>query len=231
MSDRDQILQWLHYAAHDVANPITALRLLAELASSAAEGEVRTDLEDILEEADLATVLLDSMGRVSESLQTTEETLQTWFDIELVGVVRQAIGRPAFQRRVHLEERVEGPVLIFGDAKLLLTAFHDVFANARRLCSGAPVQVVVSKGEGFWVCVHHPGPGIAAQLRGQAERFEGVLGLRDEHVPVAAGGLVHAASVFAGHGAQMTWEDAPDRGGMDLKICFPDTTAVWGEAS
>lgn len=230
MSDRDDILQWLHYAAHDVANPITALRLLAELASGEAEGSVRTDLEDILEEADLATVLLDSMGRVSESLQTHDETLQTWFDIELVGVVRQAVGRPAFRRRVHLDERVEGPVLVFGDAKLLLTAFHDVFANARRLSSGAPVQVVISKEEGFWISVHHPGPGIAAKLQGQSERFAGVLGLRDAHVPVAAGGLVHAASVFAGHGAQMTWEDCQDRGGMDLKICFPDTTAVWGQS-
>ena len=56
-------------------------------------------------------------------------------------------------------------------------------------------------------------------------------GLRDAHVPVAAGGLVHAATVFAGHGAEVNWEDCRNRGGMDLKICFPDTTAVWGQAS
>jgi signal transduction histidine kinase len=228
VSDRDPVLRWLHYAAHDVANPITALRLLAELASADAEGSVKTDLEDILEEADLATVLLDSMGRVSESLQTTEDPMQTWFDMELVGVLRQAIARPAFQRRMHLEEQVDGSVMVFGDAKLLLTAFHDVFANARRLCSGRAIRVVVSEDDGFWVCVQHPGPGIASQLQDESKNFSGVLKLRDAHVPISAGGLVHAASVFARHGAEMSWVDVDGDVGMELRICFPDTTVVWG---
>ena len=228
MSDRDQVLQWLHYAAHDVANPITALRLLAELASGDAQGSVKTDLEDILEEADLATVLLDSMGRVSESLQASEDPMQTWFDIELVTVLRQAMDRPAFRRRMNLDEQVDGSVMVFGDAKLLLTAFHDVFANARRLCSGRAIRVVVSEDDGFWVCVHHPGPGIAPKLQHSTKNFAGILKLRDAHVPISAGGLVHAASVFARHGAEMSWVDAQGGGGMELRICFPDTTVVWG---
>jgi hypothetical protein len=87
---------------------------------------------------------------------------------------------------------------------------------------------VVSEDDGFWVCVQHPGPGIASQLQDESKNFSGVLKLRDAHVPISAGGLVHAASVFARHGAEMSWVDVDGDVGMELRICFPDTTVVWG---
>ena len=71
MGDQDTMLRWLGYASHDVANPVTALRLLAELALGAVSG-VREDLEDIMAEVDYATVLLDSMGRVAARLRGQE---------------------------------------------------------------------------------------------------------------------------------------------------------------
>ena len=74
MGEQDTLLRWLGYASHDVANPVTALRLLAELALGGAEGTVKEDLEDIMAEADYETVLLDSMGRVASRLRGKKRT-------------------------------------------------------------------------------------------------------------------------------------------------------------
>jgi len=221
MGDQDTMLRWLGYASHDVANPVTALRLLAELALGVAEGSVREDLEDIMSEADYATVLLDSMGRVASRLRGQEFEHQTWFEVDLLEVLTRASGRPAFCKVVcfEVEEGLDSAVIL-GDDRRLREAFHDVFANARRLGSGraVPVRIVERQG-GFEVTVDHPAPGLTAeQCEGLLETAT-VLDLRDDSVPVAAGGWVNAAEAFAAHDGALTFEELPT-GELRLRVQF-----------
>jgi light-regulated signal transduction histidine kinase (bacteriophytochrome) len=209
MAEQDTMLRWLGYASHDVANPVTALRLLAELALGAAEGSVREDLEDIMAEADYATVLLDSMGRVATRMREQDPEHPTWFEVDLLEVLRRASGRPAFRDVVTLEV-ADGlnSAVILGDDRNLEEAFHDVYANARRLGSGRSIHVRLEENEGaFEVTVDHPAPGLTAEQCEWLLATDTVLALRDDNVPVAAGGWVNAAEVFAMHDGTLRFEE------------------------
>lgn len=219
MGDQDTMLRWLGYASHDVANPVTALRLLAELALGAAEGGVREDLEDIMAEADYATVLLDSMGRVAARLRGQEADQPTWFEMDLLDVVRRAATRPAFRNVIQLEiEEGLSSAVVLGDDRLLQEAFHDIFANARRLGSGRPVPVLIGAVDGsFEVRVEHPAPGLTVDQCRQLLETSSVLDLRDSNVPVAAGGWVNASEAVTLHGGELTFEELPS-GALCLRV-------------
>ena len=221
MAERDTVLRWLGYASHDVANPVTSLRLLAELALGSAEGSIKEDLEDIMVEADFATVLLDSMGRVSSRLRDQDHDLPTWFEVDLLHLVQRAASRPAFRRVVQLEiEPGMTEALLLGDSKRLEEVFHDVFANARRLGSGRAIKVQMGKSDGrFEVLVDHAPPGLTTEQCEQLVCTETVLDLRDQSIPVAAGGWVHAASVIEMHDGEMRFETLAS-GALRLRIAF-----------
>ena len=64
-----------------------------------------------------------------------------------------------------------------------------MFANARRLGSGRMVDVQIARNNmAFVVRVEHPAPGLTAAQCEQLMETASVLDLRDDNVPVAAGG-------------------------------------------
>lgn len=209
----------LRLLAHDLNNPLTAIRILAEmLRDEVSDNEMRQDIIDILEAADLAGALMDGLSSLVRLEGRDEE--YTWFPIDLVEVLRQAVDRPALRRHVRFELPRE--IQMGGDRMALQRCFTDVLVNARRLVDiRVPVPVAAwEEGPDVVVCVKHPGQGIPQGLRPRLLELYGAVELRQNRIPVAAAGLVYARSVVEVHGGTLTLSDALE-GGMDLTIRLP----------
>jgi two-component system sensor histidine kinase KdpD len=230
MSDPDEIVRvgrtadelradCLRLLAHDLNNPLTAIRILAEmLRDELPNPEMRQDIIDILEAADLAGALMDGLSSLVR-LEGREEEY-TWFPIDMVDVLRLAVDRPALRRHVRLETPRE--IQMGGDRMALQRCFTDILVNARRLVDGRlPIPVEATEGASDVVVrVHHAGPGIPEGLRPRLLEMYGAVELRQNRIPVAAAGLVYARSVIEVHGGTLAFEDG-DRGGMDLVVRLP----------
>lgn len=208
----------LRLVAHDLNNPLTVIRVLAEmLRDEMTDQEMRQDVIDMLEAADFAGALLEGMSALVR-IDIREDDC-TWFPIDLVEVLRETIDRPALRRHV----RLEGPreLQIGGDRTALIGAFTDILVNARRLADiRSAVEVKVSDGPLVEIRVRHPGPAIPAGLREPMfERF-GAVEVRQNSIPVSAVGLLYASKVVRSHGGQIGFEDAPN-GDMDLVVRLP----------
>jgi signal transduction histidine kinase len=196
----------LRLIAHDINNPLTAIRILAEmLRDEVGSTEMRQDMVDILEAADLASALMDGMSGMVRLEQQDEE--YSWFSIDLVELVRGAVDRPALRR--HLKLELPRELQMSGDRGALGRALTDVFVNARRLSEG---QIVVSlREDGAWaeLRVFHPGPGIPPAARDRLFEMFGTVALRQSRIPVSAVGLVYAKAVVDNHGGTMRFQDRP----------------------
>ena len=208
----------LRLLAHDLNNPLTAIRILAEmLRDEVVEGEMRQDVVDILEAADLAGALMDGLSSMIR-LEGREEEY-TWFPIDLVDVLRRAVDRPALRRHVELE--VPRELRLGGDRMALQRAITDILVNGRRLVdSSSPIVVSVREDEAaIAIVVHHPGQGVPPAMRDRLFDLFGAVELRQNRIPVAAAGLVYAKTVVQAHGGTLAFEDRP--GGMDLVVRLP----------
>lgn len=208
----------LRLLAHDLNNPLTAIRILAEmLRDEVPDGEMRQDVIDILEAADLAGALMDGLSSMVR-LEGREDEY-TWFPIDLCDVLRRAVDRPALRRHVRLE--VPRELQLGGDRMAILRAMTDILVNARRLVDGGS-QIVVSAKEQdaeVLVTVHHPGPGVPAAMRERLFELFGAVELRQNRIPVAAAGLVYAKTIIEAHGGTISFADR--EGGMDLVLRLP----------
>jgi signal transduction histidine kinase len=208
----------LRLLAHDLNNPLTAIRILAEmLRDEVPDGEMRQDVIDILEAADLAGALMDGLSSMVR-LEGREDEY-TWFPIDLVDVLRRAVDRPALRRHVELDTPRE--LQLGGDRMAILRAMTDILVNARRLVDSSS-KIVVSAREHdaqVVVTVHHPGQGVPAALRDRLFELFGAVELRQSRIPVAAAGLVYAKTIVEAHGGTISFADRP--GGMDLVVRLP----------
>ena len=121
-SDDELRSDCLRLVAHDLNNPLTAIRILAEmLRDEIPDSEMRQDMIDILEAADLAGALMDSMASLVR-LEGRDEDF-TWFPIDLVEVLRRVVDRPALRRHVRLE--LPNELQLAGDRQALhLSLIH-----------------------------------------------------------------------------------------------------------
>lgn len=209
----------LRLLAHDLNNPLTAIRILAEMIQDeVTNDEMRRDMNDVLEAADLATALIDGMASMLR-LEGGEEEY-TWFPLDLVDLIQHAVDRPALRR--HVQVRLPPGLQMGGDRRALLGAFTDLLVNARRLVEGgAPVEVMGGTVDGAMeVRIYHPGLGVPGELRDKLFELYGAVDLRREHrIPVTAVGLAYAKHVVQRHGGTIRVVDAP--GGMDVVVRLP----------
>ena len=71
----------LRLFGHDLKNPLTAVRVLAEmLAEDTTDPAVRQDLHDILEATDMAVALVDGMGAVMR-VEADEDGDHSWMSV------------------------------------------------------------------------------------------------------------------------------------------------------
>ncbi|MEQ1502012.1 MAG: HAMP domain-containing sensor histidine kinase [Myxococcota bacterium] len=215
-SEDDLRADSLRLVAHDLNNPLTAIRILAEmLREEITDREMRQDMIDILEAADLASALMEGMSSLVQIEHRDED--YTWFPMDLVEVLRHTVDRPALRRHVALDLPHE--LQMGGDRTALQRAFTDVFVNARRLSDArAPVAVTArDTGRQVEVRIRHHGPGIPAASRDRLFQLFGAVELRQSAIPVSAVGLVYARAVFANHGGSIAFED-DDGGPCDLVV-------------
>ncbi len=215
-----QRAQCMRLLAHDLNNPLTAIRILSEmLRDELRDEEMRRDVIDVLEAADLAGAIIDGMASMLRL--DGEEEEYTWFPIDLVQVIRGAVDRPAL--RTHVKLKLPHEIQMGGDRRALRRAFTDLLVNARRLVE-APHMVEISAHEtakGVEITIFHPGLGVPAALRESLfERF-GAVDLRQKRIPVAAVGLRYAQHVVHKHGGTIQLEDAPDSTGMIAQVTLP----------
>lgn len=205
---------------HDLNNPLTAIRILAEMLAEEFEGEARRDLDDILEAADLATALVDGLSAATHLEDGAGDEDLTWTHLDLVGLVRHAVERPAFRKRVRLELPPELPS--HGDARSLQRAITDILVNARSLADNEATLRVVGR-EGRHVVelgFIHPPPAIPAHLRSHLLATWGAIELRRaRRLPVSAMGLAYAAHVAERHDGSIDFGDDGD--GMIVWLRLP----------
>ncbi len=192
----------LRLLAHDVGNPITAIRILAEvLRDDIEDPDARRDIRDVLEAADLAAAIMEGMSTMLRLDGEPEEF--TWFPLDVVQILQEVIDRPALRRRVKLELPQE--LQMAGDQRALGRAFTDLLVNACRLVT-APDEVVVRAQaiDGIQhIVVRHPGDGIPENLRPLLLQRHGAVELRRNHIPVAATGLSYTDYVMGRHGGRV----------------------------
>jgi signal transduction histidine kinase len=196
----------LRLIAHDLNNPLTAIRILAEmLRDELTDPDMRRDMIDVLEAADLASAIMDGMSSMLR-LEGEEEDY-TWFPIDLVTIIQQAVDRPALRRHVKLD--LPGEIHLGGDRRALQRAFTDILVNARRLVDGRRMVRLEAERDstGVTIRVFHPGPGVPAELQPKLLELFGAVDLRKNRVPVAAVGLTYAQYVFQRHGGELTIAD------------------------
>lgn len=216
---REQRADCLRLLAHDLNNPLTAIRILAEmLRDDIADDELRRDMIDVLEAADLASAIMDGMSSLVR-LEGEEEEF-TWFPIDLVQVLKQAADRPALRRHVRFELPRE--IQMGGDRRALQRAFTDILVNARRLVERQmPVTLYAEdRPKMVRVVVNHPGLGVPPELRGRLLELFGAVELRRKRIPVAAVGLTYARYVVDKHGGTLALADGADSG-MDVVVTLP----------
>jgi signal transduction histidine kinase len=203
---------------HDLQSPHTAIKIFAGvLRDEIFDREMRQDVMDILESADLAGAMIESMS----SLLDLEEGDQdyTWFPLDAVELIRLAVDRPALRRHVRLDLPHE--ITMSGDHASLLAAFTDMIVNARRLAEQRTVHITSGEEPGFvQIRIHHPPPGLPEDLWPRLFELYGTVDVRRGRYTVSAAGLVYARMVVEKHGGTLTFEAAPD-GGTDLVVRIP----------
>jgi K+-sensing histidine kinase KdpD len=198
----------LRLLAHDINNPLTAIRILAEMLLSDVPEEHRRDISDILEAADLASAAIARIAEASEPQRS-----RTWLPFDVAEVLQQVVSRPALREQVRLELPESLPVR--GEAEALASALTDILINARGLVSQG--QQVVVRGQATAtgvriVFVHSGASPFPPAMRNHLFHRRGVVALRDQRIPVSAIGLVDAYATVVGHGGTLSVEDADEEG-------------------
>jgi len=180
----------LRQVAHDLNNPLTAIRLLSEMLAFEVPGdEAKEDLNDILEASDLAAALVESVGAYAR-LGVQERRAST--SVDLSGILTDAARRPSLRNLVNLK-MPRGPLLVRGDRNAIKQAVLDMLLNARRLGEGkTPCTLgVTDDGEQITIDVSttlHDVPDGLEHLR----HPHGAATLRDARISVSPTGLAHA---------------------------------------
>ena len=128
-------------AAHQLGNPLTALRLRVE--NLASEGVDRDDIEPVLEETDRLSATVESLLHLSQVGVAT--VTRTRVDVAAIVRHRCEMWAPVFDRlTVHAPP--EAPAL--ATVEVLDTALDALLDNAAKFAPGSPVEVTVTPAGG-----------------------------------------------------------------------------------
>lgn len=211
----------IRYVVHDLNNPLTAIRLLAEFVrSEAATPDLRQDMVDILEATDLAAALIEGLASMARQDQSVPHT---WLPLDLGSVLRAASERPALRRHVRIE--LPDGLRVNGDGPALLRAFTDILVNARRLSDRQSVIVTGEARDGMVTLrVRHEAP-VSRELDRGSRRLlfdalldpYGAVHLRRVKVAVLATGLAYARRIVEQHRGTIQFVDL-DSDALDLVV-------------
>lgn len=185
-----EVAATLTAVAHDLNNPLAAIRILAEVLGSEVDDPLlKQDIEDVLEATDAAAALVDSLAAWARAMGGPIPRANAPFD--LLEVVREVCGRAALRRHVHFDDPGT-PVSVSGDRDGVRQAVSDLCFNAIKMTGeGRPVEVTVRSAS---VSIRAGGPALSADVLPALVAPGGAASLRAAKVPVLAVGL-HAARV------------------------------------
>lgn len=201
--------------AHEIRNPLTAIKMQLQLLQESAEPPVRDSLQRVLNEA--ARLELITMNTLSPGSDLTIEKRP----VDLDGIAEQVIDllRPQFRHqhvRILFEPGCHRPVPL--DADRTKQALLNILANAAdELGDGGEVRVGTCCRDGnALLCVEDSGPGIDEQRK--RELFENPTSTKKFGLGL---GLVIARQIAEAHQGRLDVMDSESLGGAKFCLIFP----------
>jgi PAS domain S-box-containing protein len=226
LKELDRLRQeWTLMIAHDLHQPVAAIRLYAQILHSLAD--VPEAHEPVAKILALATALHRRIGDLSDlSRAEIGELPLRRRPIALADLAHWAVERAALQapdRILDLQVRGDLP-LTLADPDRIGQVLDNLLSNAVKYgAPGTPITVTIERREGHLaVTVHNEGPGLAAEdLPRLFQRFQ--RGATAHHVAQGAGlGLHIARALVEAHGGRIDAESTP--GATSFRFTLPLTT-------
>lgn len=205
---------------HDVNNPLTAIRILSEmLHGDISDPTLRTDLDDIMEAADVATATIEAYSSLLKARDGTKPTFGLPTDV--AGVVQDIIKRPALRNCTDYLG-ASGVCTVPVDNAVLRSVITDVLMNARKMTDGrSRIEVGMAVvGASVQLTCRSVAIGLPADVREHLLMDNGAGLLRERRLPVLSVGLHGAWRTLSLLGGSLTLSDAQD-GGLEVNCIFP----------
>lgn len=218
-------------AAHELNTPLAAIKLQAQLARRARDGERQTALDELdagIERAVHLTAQLLQLARLDPDAR--QPRLEP---VPLHTLVRQAVvafSAQAEQRSIDLGLLRADPVILQGDPYALRALLDNLIDNALRYApEGARVDVsLVANDTGAVLAVSDNGPGIVPADRQRVlERF---VRLHSTDATGSGLGLAIVSEIAQLHGATLDLDEPPG-GGLTVRIRIPQSHQITGSGT
>lgn len=207
-------------AAHQLGNPLTALRLRAE--NLAADGIPLDDIEPVLEETDRLSATVESLLHLSQvgAVQVVPERL----DVAALVRHRCEMWAPVF---ADLDVTAPGSVTALTTPETIDTALDSLLDNAAKFAPGSPVRVTVTRTPApvagrpaeVHVSVVDEGPGLHPDdVAKVGSRF--FRGRAHQNVPGTGLGLAIVRARLADAGGAVDVA-SPEGGGLAVTLALP----------
>jgi heavy metal sensor kinase len=222
-----KITQFTADASHELRTPVTVIRTAAELAlrRPQADGEYRETLQQILEEAERTTGLIEGLMILARSDSGSEVFLADSVDLcsIVAGVVRKGKTLAEAKNIEFSTDIPDSPIEIIGDAEKLSRLFLILVDNAVKYTPAAGrvnVRVGVREGRAI-VAIQDSGIGICQEdLPNIFERFYRADKARSRELDGFGLGLAIAKSIADAHKAVIQVESA-NATGSTFTVALP----------
>jgi len=220
--------QLLGTAAHDLKNPLNAIRLGADLLNDAPLTELQRKALNMMQRAtESMTNLITSL---LETIRVESTAIFTFEPCQVTDLIRRSIEdlRPLADARKHTIEfePPPEPILIMGDPSRLNSVMSNLLSNAIKFTDpGGRIRVSVQwDDEKATVNVTDNGPGISEDEINRVfeHLFRGRAAVRDPNNPVEGTGLglALAKTVIEQHGGKI-WVSSKEDLGATFSFSLP----------
>lgn len=210
--------------AHEIRNPLTALKLSAQMLREEASGEAADTLEVMLREVGRLQILCDQLLTLSGKRRTVREPVDP---AEIVADVCRLLSGQAEQGKVRLTARpAAGMGRVSADGNELRQLVMNLVLNAVEASpAGAEVAVETARRDGMWllrVIDHGPGvvdPGVADPSIAAAAHAPNRQPILSNKAGGAGLGLAICGKIVQNHGGTLELINRGD--GTTAQAAFP----------
>lgn len=225
LSRRDADTEWLRRftgdAAHELRNPVAAIRAQAEVAVVHPDPELAQEtLQEIASEAQRLSDLVDGLLVLARAESGTQPESSL---VNLTAAVRAAADRSNMRGSSPRVQVVvpSGTVVIKANATEVATVVDNLIANALRHCRALVRVSLLPAGSAVRLVVDDDGPGIPAEHRTRVfDRFHRVQGDRARNTGGSGLGLALVAEAVRRRGGSVRAGESPE-GGARLEVRWP----------